>query len=196
MARRPPRELTIVLAIALVSACSSTAGSVVNPVKAAPTTPDVTASVESPASGTTPAPPAPSSNKPPGSTADDVALSAVRAWLSYDTLVDHRPNDTARRLALPWLAPPLRQQVLAFASDADPGADWGLWTRHRARAAVTTELGGDDHPPDTAASAWRQVTATVRLRGADGWTVDFQKIEFIQLVLVGDRWLVADLRTE
>jgi len=122
------------------------------------------------------------------------AVAATRSWLSYDTRVDHRPNDTAKRLALPWLAPALRQQVVGFSSTTDPGADWATWTAHHAHAGVEVQVGGDDHPADTASTASRQVRATVSLQGDAGWTASLQRTVFVQLTSIDGAWLVSDLR--
>jgi hypothetical protein len=128
-------------------------------------------------------------------TPDAAALGAVTAWLSYDTRIDTRPNDTARRLALPWLAPALRHQVLAVGGDAAAGATWARWTAHRARARVTARLGGDDHPADTADDAWRQVEAAVTLTGDGGWSAQFRQTTFVQLVRISGHWLVGAVQT-
>lgn len=150
-----------------------------------------------PVAGATAAPAGPvaGATTAPAGTPDAAALAATTAWLSHDTRVDARPNDTARRLALPWLAPALRRQVLAFTSAAAPGAEWAQWSSRHAHATVVPELGGDDHPPDTADTAWRQVVATINLRGDAGWTDTVQRTIFVQLGLVDGRWLVTDLRT-
>ncbi|HEX2807175.1 MAG TPA: hypothetical protein VHN80_13510 [Kineosporiaceae bacterium] len=127
--------------------------------------------------------------------ADEVALSAVRAWLSYDTRLDHRPNDTAARLALPWLTPALREQVLSLPRGSTSDVEWQDWTRHHAQATVQVALGGDDHPPDNSAVAWRQVTATMVLHGNDGWRTTLRQVEFLQLTGRDGRWLVAGVVT-
>jgi hypothetical protein len=133
---------------------------------------------------------------PSSGTPEATALAATSAWLSYDTRVDHRPNDTARRLALPWLAPQLRRGVLGFAGGAPPGAQWSDWSAHHARATVESQLGSDDHPPDVAGTAWRQVIAAVRLHGDGGWTATLRQTLFVQLRLIDGRWLVSDVRTQ
>lgn len=128
-------------------------------------------------------------------TPDAVALAAVQAWLSWDTTVDRRPNDTARRLALIWVTPQLRRQVLRVAGESAPGAEWQEWTRRHARATVTVTLGADDHPPDSPTTAYRQVVATITLRGDAGWTRTVQRTVFLELAPAGDRWLVDKITT-
>jgi hypothetical protein len=147
-----------------------------------------------PGSGTTTSVPGESATVTPG-TPDAAALAATAAWLAYDTRVDRRPNDTARRLALPWLAPAMRRQILAFTSSADAGADWAQWSGRHAHATVEPHLGSDDHPPDDDGTAWRQVVATVTLHGDGGWTSTLQRTVFVQLSLVDGHWLVTDLQT-
>jgi len=128
---------------------------------------------------------------------DRAALEVTRAWLSYDTRVDHRPNDTARRLALPRLSPQLRAEVTGFdtAAAAAPDAQWQDWTRRHAWATVTVALGGDDHPPDTADTAWRQVAATITLHGDQQWTDTVQQTEFVRLASVQGAWLATRMTT-
>lgn len=141
-----------------------------------------------PAATTATAPP------PPTATADDIALATSRAWLSYDTRLDRRPNDTALRLALPLLTPQLRQQLQAYTPAAAPGVDWDTWTSHHAHATVAVRLGGDDHPPDTPTTAWRQVLATVTLRGDPGWSGEVLRVsQFLQLARTPQGWRVAQL---
>jgi hypothetical protein len=140
-------------------------------------------------------PPASGSAAP--SSIDRAALEVTRAWLSYDTRVDHRPNDTARRLALPRLSPALRAEVTGFdtAAAAAPDAQWQDWTRRHAWATVTVALGGDDHPPDTADTAWRQVAATLTLHGDQQWTDTVQQTEFVRLTSVQGTWLATRITT-
>ena len=160
--------------------------------------------VAAPATGTgdvdtqapSPAGPPPSGSAAPSSI-DRAALEVTRAWLSYDTRVDHRPNDTARRLALPRLSPALRAEVTGFdtAAAAAPDAQWQDWTRRHAWATVTVALGGDDHPPDAADTAWRQVAATITLHGDQQWTDTVQQTEFVRLTSVQGSWLASRVTT-
>jgi hypothetical protein len=196
MARRPLQLLTLTAAAALITSCSSTA-----PATHPSTTPTTAAT-----SPTRPAPPAspppatrttaatqPGDTPAPAATPDDIAQAAARAWLSYDTRIDHRPSDTARRLALPLLTPAFRAQTLAFTPAAAPGAEWDDWTSRHAYAIVSTRLGGDDHPPDTPAAAWRQITATITLHGDQSWTAIQQQTQFLQLTHTAQGWRVAQL---
>jgi hypothetical protein len=145
--------------------------------------------------------PSPAGSPASGSAAlspiDRAALEVTRAWLSYDTRVDHRPNDTARRLALPRLSPALRAEVTGFdtAAAAAPDAQWQDWTRRHAWATVSVALGGDDHPPDTADTAWRQVAATITLHGDQQWTDTVQQTEFVRLTSVQGTWLASRITT-
>jgi len=126
-------------------------------------------------------------------TPDDVALDAVRAWLSYDTRVDAGPDATTRRLALQFLAPDLRRAAEGRQPQAAPGADWDGWARRHATAAVTVRIDGDDHPPDGADEALRQVAADVVLRGDDGFTAEQHLTQFLRLVLTAEGWRVAEV---
>jgi hypothetical protein len=176
----------LILAAGVLAGCSSASGS------AAPAPPTAAPAERTP--GTSASTSATTPGAADTSTPDGVALVATRAWLSFDTRVDQRPNDTARRLALPWLAPGLRQEVESFTGAAAPGAEWADWTARHAWATVGVEPGGDDHPPDGPQTAWRQVLAVVTLHGDGGWTASQRYAEFLQLQLVDGRWLVADLR--
>jgi len=158
-------------------------------------TPDAVSSTPGSTPGTAPgtSPGTPPTRTAGASTPDAAALAVTTAWFSWDTRVDGRPNDTARRLAPPWLAPALRRQVLAFTSDAAPGAEWAGWTARHARATVAVALGGDDHPPDGPTQAWRQVGATIALVGDAGWTATVERTVFVRLEEIGGLWFAADL---
>jgi hypothetical protein len=128
-------------------------------------------------------------------TPDAVALGVAKAWFSWDTHLDGRPNDTVRRLALPLLTPALRRQVLAFTGDAAPGDDWTRWSARHARAAVQVALGGDDRPDDGHSTAWRQVLVRILLRGDAGWEQAVDRTVFVRLDRVAGSWLAADLQS-
>jgi hypothetical protein len=127
-------------------------------------------------------------------TPDAAALAVTAAWFRYDTRVDHRPNDTARRLAMAWLAPAMRRQVLTFTSTTDPGAEWISWTARHAWASVGARPGGDDHPADLPDAAWRQVLAKITLHGDDGWTAEVRRTVFLHLARMDGQWLVTGLQ--
>jgi hypothetical protein len=149
----------------------------------------------SPPASATPAPsPAPAPQTP--AAADAVALAAVQAALAWDTRLDHRPNDTIRRLALAYLTPALRKAVLTMSADTDPGHDWADWTRRHAHAAVTVRLGTEDHPDDTNATAYRQVLATITLTGDDGWQSQRDYTAFLRLDTASNSWHVSTLNFE
>jgi hypothetical protein len=123
-------------------------------------------------------------------------VTVTVAWLSYDTRLDRRPNDTARRLASGGMTPTLRHQVITVAGAAPPDAQWQDWTRRHAYATVQATLTGDEHPPDTTRSALRQVMATITLHGNDGWTSTVQQVEFLSLTLVDRQWRVASVTSQ
>jgi hypothetical protein len=157
------------------------------------------------ASSAASASPSPSASPAPSGTArgstgshagagpDEVALAATRALFSWDTRVDRRPNDTARRLALTWLAPSLRQQVIDFRSESSPGADWEAWVRRHARARVTAVLGAEDRPADGGDSAYRQVLAVIALEGDGGWRATERRTVFLRLTRDSGRWSIAEI---
>ena len=143
--------------------------------------------------------PASAAAAPPGEgvipgTPDAAALAVTEAWFRYDTRVDHRPNDTARRLALTWLAPAMRRQVLTFTSTADPGAEWAGWTAQHAWAGVDARPGGDDRPADQDDAACRQVIAVITLHGDGGWTAEVRRTVFLRLARMDHQWLVTGLQ--
>ena len=73
-----------------------------------------------------------------------------------------------------------------------PGAEWTGWAAHRAYAEVDTSVGGDDHPADTATTAYRQVLVVVRPVGRDGWRGDPQRrTSFVTLARADHRWRLA-----
>jgi hypothetical protein len=123
-----------------------------------------------------------------------VAAGGVIALGSADTTIDTDPNATARR-AVTWLDPAFAAQVRAFPPIQAPGAQWAQWASHRAALRVSTRLGGDEHPPDTATTAYRQVLATVAPVGRDGWTGPLlHQVWFVTLTRVHGRWLLASSR--
>lgn len=198
MARRPLRViLSGALALCTLAACGSGPSATGQPDPAA-TAPVAAPGTDAPDDGAWvfssagAAPSARSTIRTAGGP-DEVALAATRAWFSWDTRVDRRPNDTARRLALEWLTPTLRRQVVDFRSEASPGADWEDWARRHAHAGVTTRLGGDDRPPDGADTTYRQVIAVITLQGDKGWRAVQERTVFLRLVLDSGRWRVAEV---
>jgi hypothetical protein len=135
-----------------------------------------------------PAVPMPDPASVDGSNVDAVALMAVRALKQSDTAVDADPNDTARR-AIGWLTPTFAGQVRAYPPIGGPGAQWNTWAAHQAYLDVTTSLAGEDHPPDTATTAYRQVVAVLRPVGRDGWHGDpVRQVVFASLARIDGRW--------
>ena len=206
MAGRPLQLLTVT-AVALLAGCSGTPfipDSVTTGQNTSPAAGNSSPTSTNPTSvgtnlprtttpGLTPPVTAAAVPPPPNATPDTVAMATTRAWLSYDTRIDQRPNDTARRLALPLLTSTLRQQILAHAPNAAAGATWDNWTRRHAYATVTVRIGSDDRPADTTTSAWRQVQATLTLHGDQGWTETQQQTQFLELARTPLGWRVAQL---
>ncbi len=119
------------------------------------------------------------------------AVAGVRAIESADTTVDADPHDTVQRAA-EWLTPAFAAQVKAYPPVAAPGATWNGWAAHRAYVVVTTRLGGDEHPPDTATTAYRQVIAVLRPVGRDGWHgAAVTAFVSVSLAKVGRQWRLA-----
>jgi hypothetical protein len=125
---------------------------------------------------------------------DQVAISAVRAWLSWDTRIDSRPAATTRRLALGWLCPAMRAQVQGAGPIAPPDTEWQDWVAHKAHAKVTTVLGSDEHPGDTALIAWRQATSTIALTGKGKWSATTTRTDWLQLSHTTGTWCVQSVR--
>jgi hypothetical protein len=89
---------------------------------------------------------------------------------SADTAVDERPQHTAVRAASAgWLTPGYAHAQMRASIRSAPGAEWDTWVRHRAYLVVKAELSGDDHPPDTPATAARGVLLDALPVGRDGW---------------------------
>jgi hypothetical protein len=131
----------------------------------------------------------------PTASVNAVAVGGVIALGSADTTIDTDPNATARR-AVTWLDPAFAAQVRAFPPIQAPGAQWAQWASHRAALRVTARLGGDEHPPDTASTAYRQVLATVTPVGRDGWRGPVQQqVWFVSLTRTAGRWLLASARS-
>ena len=124
-------------------------------------------------------------------TPNAAALTGVKAIESSDTTVDADPHDTVHRAAA-WLTPAFAAQVKAFPPVAAPGATWNTWAAHRAYLVVTTSLGGDEHPADTATTVYRQVVAVLHPIGRDGWhgaaVVD---VVSVSLSRIGAQWRLA-----
>ncbi len=126
-----------------------------------------------------------------------MATAGVRTLLAADTTVDADANQTAvRAAAAGWLTPAYAAQVRQFAPVAAPGAVWNRWTAHRVYVRVTARLGGDDHPPGTAVTAYRQVTAVLRPVGRDGWHGAAVPVTvFVTVTHRPGGWLLAGLQT-
>jgi hypothetical protein len=151
--------------------------------------------VSSPAAA--PALPVPPASTVNGTDANAVAQAGVQALEQFDTAVDADPNSTAARAAAAgWLTPGFASQVRDYPPVAAPGAQWTEWASHRAYVRVTTSLGGDEHPPDSATTARRQVTAQLTPVGRDGWTGPTkQAISFVTLSLIDGQWRLAGAQT-
>ncbi len=125
------------------------------------------------------------------STANAAAVAGVKAIESSDTAVDIDPHDAVQRAAV-WLTPAFAAQVKAYPPVAAPGATWNTWSTHRAYVVVTTRLGGDEHPPDTATTAYRQVLAVLHPIGRDGWYGPaVTAFVSVSLAKVGRQWRLA-----
>jgi hypothetical protein len=144
-----------------------------------------------------PALPLPEVSSVDGRNPDAVALAGVQALEQFDTAVDVDPNDTARRAAAAgWLTPAFAQQVRTYRPVAAPGATWSEWAAHRAYVQVTTSLAGDEHPPDSATTAHRQVAVQLHPVGRDGWTGPAQAaMSFVTLSLLDGQWRLASAQT-
>jgi len=138
-------------------------------------------------------PPAPAAVN--GADVDAVALAAVRAVEGSDTALDADPHDTVLR-ASAWLTPAFAAQVRAYPPTAAPGATWNTWAAHRAYLVVSTSLGGDEHPADSARAAWRQVVAVLHPLGRDGWVgPDQTVVVFVTLAPAAGQWRLASIQT-
>jgi hypothetical protein len=106
-----------------------------------------------------------------GRSADAVAIGGAAAVASVDTAVDADPNSPAVRAARAgWFtAAYAKANIEAGPLPGPPGVQWNEWVAHRAFARVSARLGGDDHPPDGASVAARQVQVTQTPIGRDGW---------------------------
>lgn len=120
-----------------------------------------------------------------------VALAGVKALLSCDTRIDADPNATVWRNRV-WLTPAFAAQVKNAPPVVGPGAQWNTWAAHDARLHVATHLGGDERPPDTATSAYRQVIATLTPEGAHGWHAPATtQVVFVALTHTAAGWRIA-----
>jgi hypothetical protein len=101
---------------------------------------------------------------------DAVAAAFVVRLELWDTELDRRPNDAARRAA-PYATPQLRAQLLSATPEGAPGNRWDVLVRHRGWTTVTTESGGiGEDPPTSDTAAVRAVTPVPVDHGVDGWT--------------------------
>lgn len=104
--------------------------------------------------------------------ADAVAQAFVVRLELWDSELDRRPNDAARRAAA-YVTPRLRARMLSGEPDGPPGQRWTGLVRHHGWTTVTTELGGlGENPPTTVGTAVRAVTPVPVDHGTDGWTSD------------------------
>lgn len=101
--------------------------------------------------------------------AGQVASAFVVRLQAWDTRLDRRPNDAARR-AVGFADPALRARLLATEPRAAPGRRWNDLVEHNGWTSVRTRLGGLGPEPTTDNTAARAVTAIPVDHGADGWT--------------------------
>lgn len=102
--------------------------------------------------------------------ADAVAVAFVVRLELWDTRLDRRPNDAARR-AVGYATPTLRGTMLAGEPEAGPGTRWAALAEHHGWTTVRTESGGlGEKPPTTITRAVRSVTPVSIDHGTDGWT--------------------------
>lgn len=102
--------------------------------------------------------------------ADAVAAAFVVRLELWDSALDRRPNDAARRAAA-YATPRFRSEMLAGEPDGLPGERWNALVSHHGWTTVTARLGGlGQDPPTTATSAMRAVTPVPVDHGTDGWT--------------------------
>ena len=171
------------------------AGHSVSPWGSAPSTPHSSTSSSSTPRGSTPGPALAGPTPATASTPNAAALAGVKAIESSDTTVDADPHDTVQR-ASAWLTPAFAAQVKAFPPVAAPGAMWDGWASHRAYVTVTTSLGGDEHPADTATTAYRQVIAVLHPVGRDGWNgAAITAVVSVSLARLGGQWRLASAQS-
>lgn len=102
--------------------------------------------------------------------ADAVAEAFVVRLEAWDSNLDRRPNDAARRAAA-YATPEFRARMLAGEPRGSPGERWTVLVSHHGWTTVTAELGGiGENPPTTTRAAVRPVTPVPVDHGADGWT--------------------------
>lgn len=102
--------------------------------------------------------------------ADAVAAAFVVRLELWDSALDRRPNDAARR-AVAYATRKLRSRMLAGEPLGPPGERWAALVDHHGWTTVTTRLGGlGEDPPTTATTAMRAVTPVPVDHGTDGWT--------------------------
>jgi hypothetical protein len=189
---------TVAAAGVLLAGCAPIDGSSPTPSSsgaARALTPGPYPAVRPPAATSATATSMPAPSKVNTATADAAAVAAVKAIESSDTTVDADPNATVRR-ASAWLTPTFAAQVTAYPPVAAPGATWNAWAAHRAYVTVTTSLGGDEHPADTATATYRQVIAVLHPLGRDGWKGPTEtEVVFVSLAPVNGQWRVASEQT-
>jgi hypothetical protein len=129
--------------------------------------------------------------------ADAVALAGSITAAMSDTALDSQPETTTQRAARAgWFTPAFAKANLnAGTLPGPPGAQWNSWTAHRAYLRVTGILGSDDHPPDTATTAARQVIVTLTPIGRDGWRgAPITQVEAVRLNLLAGAWRIDDVQ--
>lgn len=123
-----------------------------------------------------------------------VAVAAITANWTSNTVVDHGPFDATLR-SLVWYTPAAAAKVRASAPTGPPGATWDTWAAHRATTTVAVQLNHDPGAPaDTATAAYRQFNVTVTPHGNDGWTStpeNYQVFVTLTRTSPGAPWQVA-----
>ena len=90
-----------------------------------------------------------------------VLVAAAQVLYSYAPVVDDSARQAVDR-ARPLLSRAYQQQVgtSTTAMTRFTGSTWQRWRADRAVITATAEMGGDDHPPDTATTHPRVVSVT------------------------------------
>lgn len=162
----------------------------------APTTPASVPPAQPVPRGTaTPTLPLPRLDKVVQSDATQVSSSALTVFFTYDTTTDTTTQDAAVRAA-PWMTAEFAASQRGAVLVSGPGAQWQLWTTHRAYTAPALEQGTESAPSDTPTTAYRQWLVRYAPVGRDGWQGEQTLVvAFVTLVRASanDPWRVSDL---
>lgn len=131
---------------------------------------------------------------------DPVAVGEAftRATLTFDTATQTSENPATVRSTI-WCTPSFRAKMLSELPQGSPGAQWILWSAHKAVTTVAVRWVPSGAPAETTTTAYESYSVTVTPHGEHGWTgASDYYVMFVTLSRTGLKapWEVADFEVQ